>query len=65
MKNRQGRTIFERLNEDIIHAQNTANAEHKEILAIKALGAADMAVEFGMITYTEWETFVNRIFELM
>ena len=65
MKNRQGRTIFERLNEEINHAQIVANAEHREILAVKALGAADMAVEFNLITYTEWEHLITLIFKLL
>lgn len=65
MKNRRGKSIEDRLNEDIEYAAGVANNEHREILAIKALGAADLAVEFNLITYAQWETVINRIFNLM
>ena len=65
MKNKQGKTVLDRLNDDIEYAENTDNIKHREILAIKALGAADLAVEFGLITYKEWETFIDRIFKMM
>lgn len=65
MKNKRGKTVNERIKEEIEYAQNISNAEHREILALKALGAADMAVEYGLITYKEWETHIDTIFKLM
>lgn len=65
MRNRQGKTLKDRLNEDIEYAKNVSDAGQQELLAIKALGAADMAVEFGLITYKEWEQYIERIFALM
>lgn len=65
MQNKRGKTIKERLNEDIEYAQKEADAGKQEVLAIKVLGAVDMAVEFGMITYNEWSTYINRIFKLI
>lgn len=65
MVNRRGQSVNERLKEEIEYAENAESAEQKEILAIKALGAADMAVEFGLITYKEWEHYINRIFAMM
>lgn len=65
MKNRRGKTLKERLNEDIEFAKNIGNAGQQEILAIKVLGAVDMAVEFGLITYKEWEQYIERIFALI
>ena len=65
MRNLRGRSIVERLNEDIEFAENNSDAEQREILAIKALGAADLAVEFGLITYKEWETYTERVFNMM
>ena len=65
MQNNRGKTIKDRLNEDIEYAENLKSAESKEILALKALGAADMAVEFGLITYNEWETYIDRLFKIM
>lgn len=64
MKNKRGKTVQERLNEDIKYAEKIANAEHREILSIKALGAADFAVEFGLITYNEWQTYIDEIFKI-
>ena len=65
MKNKRGLSFCERLNEEISYAENIKNAEQAEVLAIKALGAADLAVEFGIITYKEWENCVGRIFNMM
>ena len=65
MKNRRGLSVNERLNKEIEYAENVEKPEHKDVLAIKALGAVDMAVEFGLITYKEWESFVSRIFVMM
>ena len=65
MKSKRGLTVTDRLNEDIEYAENTKDIKHREILAIKALGAADYAVEFGFITYKEWETYIDRLFKIM
>lgn len=65
MKTKRGKTLKDRLNEDITMAENTLNVGQREILAIKALGAADMAVEFNLITYKEWEIYIDRIFKMM
>ena len=65
MENKRGQSVSERLKEEIEYAESVESAEHREVLAIKALGAADMAVEFKLITYKEWETYINRIFKIM
>lgn len=65
MKNKRGKTINERLNEDIKYAEATTEMADRTLLATKALGAADLAVEFGLITYTEWELYIDRIFKLL
>lgn len=64
MLNKRGKTVQERIKQDIDYAEKIANAEHREILSIKALGAADFAIEFGLITYNEWQTYIDRIFEI-
>lgn len=63
MKNRQGKSIQERLTEELQYINQIENAEHKKILAYKALGAVDIAVEFGLITYSEWEQYIKNIFQ--
>ena len=65
MRNNRGKTLKDRLNEDIEFAKNVADAGQQEILAIKALGAVDMAVEFGLITYKEWESHIKSIFQMI
>ena len=65
MKNKKGKSINERLNEDIQYAEATTEISDRTLLATKALGAADLAVEFGLITYTEWEQHIDRIFKLI
>lgn len=62
--NKRGKTVKDRLNEDIEYARNTVNIKHRELLALKALGAADLAVEFGLITYPEWEKYIESIFKI-
>lgn len=64
MKNRRGQTMNERLTEEFEYLKTVEDYAHKKALAYKALGAADMAIEFGLITYTEWEKFVEDFFQL-
>lgn len=61
MKNKRGKTVHERLNEEIECAEKTSDKEHQRLLALAAMGAVDFAVDFGLITYIEWGTYTNRI----
>ena len=65
MLNNRGMTVTDRLEQDIEYAQNTANDKHRELLALKVLGAADFAVEFGLITYKQWEHYIDEIFKMI
>lgn len=65
MKNKKGKSINERLEEDIKYAEATTEIADRTLLATKALGAADLAVEFNLITYNEWEIYIDRIFKLL
>ena len=65
MKNGRGKSIHERMIEDIEYAKSVKDAESRALLATKALGAADLAVEFGLITYTQWEQYINDVFNIM
>lgn len=58
-------TIQDRLSFDIEIAKNARNKEHKKALAFQALGAVEIAVEFGLITYLEFERYINKIFEII
>ena len=64
MKNKQGYTMQERIKQDIDYAKSMKDAVKRTMLATKALGAADLAVEFGLITYNEWEKHIEDIFKI-
>ena len=65
MKNKRGYTVQERIEQDIEHAKKMKNKVDRAMLATKALGAADFAVEFGLITYNKWEEYIEDIFILL
>ena len=46
-------------------AKNTDDIGTKKALAFQALGAVELAVDFGLITYTEFERYINTIFKLL
>ena len=35
------------------------------MLALQALGAVEIAVDFGLITYIEFEHYIHKIFEML
>ena len=65
MKNVHGNTIQDRLSFDIELAENTKEVVNKKALANQALGAVEIAVEFGLITYIEFENYINKIIEML
>ena len=65
MQNKRGYSINYRISQDIEYAAKIANEPDRTLLATKALGAADLAVEFGLITYKEWEEHIARIFDII
>ena len=64
MKNKRGYTVQQRIKQDIEHAKNMKDKADRTLLATKALGAVDLAVEFGLITYNEWEKHIDDIFKI-
>ncbi len=65
LKNKHGKTIQERLTEEISFAKGTKDIASKTMLATKALGAVDIAVEFGLITMNEWNNYIEDIFQML
>lgn len=65
MKNKHGKTVQERIMEDIDFAERAKELADRTLLATKALGAADLAVEFNLITYNEWQLYIDKIFKLL
>ena len=64
MKNKRGYTAQERITQDIEYAKRMKDKADRTLLATKALGAADLAIEFGLITYNEWEKHIDDIFAI-
>lgn len=63
--NSRGNTIQDRLSFDIELAKNAKDRENKKALAFQALGAVEIAVDFGLITYIEFERYISKIFEIL
>lgn len=64
MKNKRGYTVQDRIKQDIEYAKKIKDTDDRRLIATKALGAADLAVEFGLITYKEWEKHIEDIFKI-
>lgn len=64
LTNKRGQSVKERLEEEFNYICLIEDTGQREMLACKALGAADIAIEFGLITYTEWTHFVNLYFQM-
>lgn len=64
LKKSRGITIQEILSFHIELAENAKDKDNKKALAFQALGAVEIAVEFGLITYIEFERYIHRIFDL-
>lgn len=64
MLNKRGYTVQDRLKQDIEYAKQIEDIHNRRLLATKALGAVDFAVEFGLITYNEWEKHIEDIFKI-
>lgn len=65
MKNDRGITIQERLSFDIELAENAKDKDNKKALAFQALGAVEIAVDFGLITYIEFEKYISKIIDMV
>lgn len=64
MVNKRGYTVQDRIKQDIEYVKSVKDEANKKLLATKALGAADLAIEFGLITYNEWEKHIEDIFNI-
>jgi hypothetical protein len=65
MRNNQGLTITERINKDIELAKMTENEDQRALLVHMAIAAAELAVDFKLITFQEWGDLTNRAFSLI
>lgn len=65
LKNKRGYTVHERIEQDIDHAESVKDKAKQTMLAGKVLGAIDFAAEFELITYNEWEQYIDRVFNIL
>lgn len=65
MRNKRGLTIIERINKDIELAKMTEDAEQRKLLAYMAMGSAELAIDFNLITIQEWDNLTKRAFALI
>lgn len=65
MLNHRKMTVRDRLEEDIAFVESVKDREKRKKLTAKALGAADLAIEFKLITYKEWKELIHRIFLIL
>lgn len=59
MINNRGLTVRDRITESFDIAREMKGSERKTF-AIRAIGVADFALEFGLISYEEWEKYLSE-----
>lgn len=65
MRNKQGKTVIERLKRDIEHAKNIEDKEQRKLHAYMIMAMLELAVDFGMITLSEWDNHTKEAFDLI
>lgn len=65
MRNKNGLTAAERIIKDLQTIETTENAEQRKLLAYMAIAAAELAVDFNLITHSEWAEFIDRAFTVI
>lgn len=65
MLNKQSKTVNERLKRDIELAKKIEDFEQRKLHAYMIMGAAELAVDFGMISYTDWDKHTREAFEII
>ena len=61
MINNRGMTVKDRISESFEIARETdGTPQDKKAFALRAIGVADFALEFGLITFEEWENYLSE-----
>lgn len=63
MINNRGLTVQERIKESFDIARELEGTEQKAF-ALRAIGVADFALEFGLITFEEWEKYLSYYLQI-
>lgn len=65
MRNNRGLTVRDRIKESFeIAMEVKGTKQDKKAFAMRAIGVADFALEFGLITYEEWEKYLSDYFQI-
>ena len=65
MRNNRGLTVKDRIKESFEIAREVKGTQQdKKAFALRAIGVADFALEFGLITYEEWEQYLSEYFQI-
>ncbi len=64
MRNNRGLSVNDRIKESFDIAREMKGAD-KKTFALRAIGVADFALEFGLITYNEWEQYLSEYFQIV
>ena len=65
MRNKQGKTVNERLKRDIEHARKIEDVEQRKLHAYMIMAMLEFAVDFELITLTEWDNHTKETFGLI
>lgn len=65
VKNKRGMTASEKISIDLEIAKSVKDDEHRHLLANMVIAAAELAVDFDLITYREWGTLTREAFDIM
>lgn len=65
MINSRGNTIQEILSLEIELAENMRCRDKQKALAFQALGAVELAIDFDLITYREFESYIHKITKIL
>ena len=65
LKNKEGLTITERIKRDIEFAEMSTDSKQRELLSYMVIAAAELAVDFELITYQEWGELTRQAFSII
>jgi hypothetical protein len=65
VRNKRGLTVIERIKKDIEYAEAVKDVEQRQLLAHMAIAAAELAIDFELITQKEWGDITQMAFDAM
>lgn len=66
MRNNRGLTVSERIQESFeIAKEMQGSQQDRKAFALRAIGVADFALEYDLITYEEWQGYLSEFFNVV